>query len=385
MAVMERIQAINPDRILLCCKDYGITPEALSTEIGIAQDTMKQLLSGQGSLTLGQLQKLSNFFQRGILFFLESAKLDEIKIHSSQFRTLANQKPLLTNDVKMLIERVEKQREVYLSLREDLNFSEKQEFVSPNLQADKINEAAKIVRRWLGIGDENSFITYRKAVESRGILVFQSNGYKGKWNIEKENPIMGFSLYHEDTPIIFLKKQNSHNPLSFTLMHELGHILLHKSSSIDDESDLESHQGIEAQANAFAGLILVPDEFLKKISDASMPREIEDFDDWLSNYRRQWGVSTEVILRRLLDTKRLSPQQYNAYRNWRNKNFVPPSESGSRQHRNREPKHIFGDKFVHTVFDALNERHITLVKASSYLDNLKIKDLHSLERFYAGL
>ena len=54
-------------------------------------------------------------------------------------------------------------------------------------------------------------------------------------------------------------------------------------------------------------------------------------------------------------------------------------------YRYREPKHVFGDTFVRTVLDALNARHITLAKASSYLDSLKIKDLHQLENFYAGL
>ena len=54
-------------------------------------------------------------------------------------------------------------------------------------------------------------------------------------------------------------------------------------------------------------------------------------------------------------------------------------------YRHREPKHIFGDRFVSTVLDALNSRHITLSKASSYLDSLKINDLHELERHYAGL
>ncbi|MGZ5052648.1 MAG: hypothetical protein ACXWF8_16665 [Methylobacter sp.] len=58
---------------------------------------------------------------------------------------------------------------------------------------------------------------------------------------------------------------------------------------------------------------------------------------------------------------------------------------GNRQYRHREPKHIFGDTFVRTVLDALDARYITLAKASSYLDNLKINDLHQLERHIAGL
>ena len=54
-------------------------------------------------------------------------------------------------------------------------------------------------------------------------------------------------------------------------------------------------------------------------------------------------------------------------------------------YRHREPSHIFGDRFVRTVLDALNNRYITLAKASSYLDGLKINDLHQLERHYAGV
>ena len=42
-------------------------------------------------------------------------------------------------------------------------------------------------------------------------------------------------------------------------------------------------------------------------------------------------------------------------------------------------------RFVRTVLDSLYARHITLAKASGYLDNLKIKDLHQLERYYEGV
>ena len=64
---------------------------------------------------------------------------------------------------------------------------------------------------------------------------------------------------------------------------------------------------------------------------------------------------------------------------------MPEKDGGSRQYRNREPKHIFGDGYVRTVLDALNSRRISLAKASSYLDNLTIRDLHQLERHYAGI
>jgi Zn-dependent peptidase ImmA (M78 family) len=217
------------------------------------------------------------------------------------------------------------------------------------------------------------------------VLVFRSNGYSGKWQIPKDNPILGFTLYDAVCPVIVVKKLPWESQQSFTLAHELGHLLLHRASSIDDEQDLYSYQGKERDANAFAGHLLVPDTFLATIQDADRTDDVSQYDEWLQRHRRAWGVSGEVILRRLLEVGRLPKNQYTAYRKWREESTVAPKDGGSRKFRHREPKHVFGDTFVRTVFDALNARHLTLAKASSHLDSLKIKDLHLLERHYAGL
>ena len=385
MTRMERIQSINPERIAWCCADLGITPGELAAETGIAAATIEHVMAGKDGMTFNQLRKVADHFGRGVLFFLEEGPVDEAKVHSPQFRTLANQKPKLSAKLKALIERVEKQREVYLSLREDLDDADRPRFSAPVLPNDDLQEAARLVRHWLGLNDHNDFDTYREALESRGVLVFRSNGYNGKWQIAKENPIIGFSLYDATCPVIVVKKQDWDTRQSFTLMHELGHLLLHKISSIDDERDLQSHRGHEREANAFAGYLLVPDAFLASISDAERPDEVSGYDYWLKRQREAWGVSGEMILRRLMDAGRLPHSRYEAYRQWVAQLPVIQKSGGSREHRNREPRHIFGDTFVRTVLDSLYARHITLAKASGYLDNLKIKDLHQLERYYAGV
>jgi Zn-dependent peptidase ImmA (M78 family)/plasmid maintenance system antidote protein VapI len=381
---MERIQSINPNRIAWCCADHGLTPGALAAELGIAATSIERVMAGEDGLTFNQLRKLAEYFGRGVLFFLEADPVDEAQAHTPQFRTLANQKPELSAKLKALIERVEKQRAVYLSLREDLADTDRAGFSPPDLPQQNPREAAHIARKWLGLGNENSFDDYRAAVEARGVLVFRSNGYNGKWQIAKENPILGFTLYDPACPVIVIKKQAWDTQQSFTLMHELGHLLLHKASSIDDEQDMQSHEGREREANAFAGHLLVPDAFLSSIDDTKRPNEVSQFNAWLAQPRKRWGVSSEVILRRLLDVGRLPKSQYIAYREWCKHLPIQQSEGGSR-YRYREPKQVFGDTFVRTVLDALNGRHITLAKASGYLDNLKISDLHQLESHYAGL
>jgi Zn-dependent peptidase ImmA (M78 family) len=192
-------------------------------------------------------------------------------------------------------------------------------------------------------------------------------------------------LYDPDCPVIVVKKQQWESQQTFTMMHELGHLLLHRDSSIDDERDLQSHDGHEQGANSFAGKLLVPDSFLKVIRDDQKPRDVAEFDDWLERPRKMWGVSGEVILRRLLDSGRLTRFEYAEYRKWRMNVVVPLRDGGSREWRHREPKNIFGDTFVRAVLDALSSRYISLSKASTYLDGLKISDLHQLERHYARL
>jgi len=385
---MERIQSINPDRIAWCCAERGITAVQLASHVGISPATISRVMAGDDGLTFNQLGKIASYFGRGVLFFLEAEPVDEAQVHTPQFRTLANQKPELSPKIKALIERAEWQRAVYLSLREDLDDESRPRFNPPELPNQDPREAARIAREWLALRDEGSFDAYRATVEAQGVLVFRSNGYNGKWQIARENPILGFSLYDTVCPLIVVKKQKSETRQTFTLTHELGHLLLHKTSSIDDEQDMQSHEGHEREANAFAGYLLVPDAFLDTIRDAECPAKVSEYDDWLEDKRKAWGVSSEVILRRLLAACRLPQARYTEYRDWwwrQRSAKLREEEGGTRMYRHREPKHVFGDTFVRTVLDALNARHITLAKASSYLDSLKIEDLHKLERHYAGL
>ncbi|WP_373989298.1 ImmA/IrrE family metallo-endopeptidase [Duganella sp. BuS-21] len=386
---MERIRSINPERIVWCCDDYGISLAVLATELGISLPTLESVVEGEGKgLTFNQLSKMAAYFGRGILFFLERDPVNEERVHTAAFRTLANQKPELSVRLRALIERVEWQRTIYLSLIEEMADSDFPRFLPPEISVANIPNAARLVRQWLGLDNRNAFTfdTYRSAVEAKGILVFRSNGYNGKWQIPADSPVLGFALYDLTCPVIVVKKQEFEPVQSFTLMHELGHILLHRSSSIDDDDDMHSHRGGERDANAFAGMVLVPDEFLALIDDARRPDAVADFDEWLTPYRRAWGVSGEVILRRLLDSGRLTRMDYANYRAWKAQQTVQPAQAGgARIYRHREPKHIFGDRFVRTILDALSSQRITLAKASSYLDGLKVSDVHELEKHYAGV
>lgn len=383
---MDRIHAINRERIAWCCAEQGMAPDALADVLDMSADRWTAFWADEAGLTFNQLRKLSEHFGRGVLFFLEPGPVVAEQVHTPQFRTLAQQKPELSQRLRLLIERVERQRALFLSLREDLDDALWSPFQAPVLPAGNVAAAAKAARQWLELGEgKNDFESYRKAVEAKGILVFRTNGYNGPWQIAKESPVAGFALYDAQCPVIVVKKMATDAPQAFTLLHELAHVLLHKASWIDDEADLRSNQGREQEANLFAGLVLVPDHFLASISDAERPDDVAGFNEWLKPQRKAWGVSAEVILRRLLAVGRLPQATYQAYRAWSlEAGNNMKDEGGTRMYRHREPKHIFGDRYVRTVLNSLSARRITLSKASGYLDGLKIADVHELERHYAG-
>lgn len=386
---MEKIKGVNPARIVWCCEDMGVSIEELAQETGIAYTTLGKALDGQEALSIKQLQKLASHFNRGVLFFLEEGPVHAEQVHSVQFRTLNNQKPQLSPRFRALVERTERQRLTYLSLREDLGEDSNPPWYPEELAeaTQQPQRAARLARNWLDLQPGQSFSEMRAALEDKNILVFLSNGYAGQWQIPKESPIRGFSLYFDRFPVIFIKKQLSEGAQAFTMMHELGHLLLHRESFVDDEDDFSSHSVNEVEANRFAGFLLVPEEQLSMLDLQHFPEEdVTAYDAFLEDYARRWCVSPEVILRRMTDSGLLARESYQAYRGWKLSLPAPEREgSGGTRYRFKEPVRVFGKGFVGTVLDALHEQRITLARASSYLDNLKIKDLRRLEDTHASI
>lgn len=389
---MEKI-AINPNRLAWCCEMLEMETSALHhTNIGLAKQTIERVMRGERALSVNQLQKIAEYFNRSLLFFLERKDVDDKKIYSPQFRTINNQKLLHSRKINALIERVEQHRKIYLNLLNELgtpainNWHPKQ--INFNIN---IKQSANNAREWLGIQDNLNFPELRALVESKGIMVFVSNGYPGKWQIDKKSPVRGFALYYQMLPIIVIKKQVSKGAQAFTLLHELAHLLLHKESMLDENEDFYAYHGKEKQANEFASNALMPDKSINMVDlDELQNLDVQEYDNYLKQFKKRWCVSGDAILYRLLRDGKITQAHYQSYKNLKERQFREKRAEEERQkeqgtyrppprtYRHREPINIFGKAYVATVLDALQNKHITLSKASTHLDNLKIRTLHKL-------
>ena len=386
---MERLGPINLRRVQWVATDQGIDPSDLGEYADLPTNAWQKVLRGEDGLTFTQLQKLGKRVGRQPLFFLDPQPVDTASIRSVQFRNTTNGVAELSGEMKKLIERSEKQRDVYVALREESDDPGPVRFDPPVRRTDGPEIAAGKVRVWLGLSREPtravSFDDYRTALEDRDVLVLLATGYAGDWKFPKEANAIGFSIYFDAAPLIMVRNCDWKTRELFTLAHELGHLVLHRKGTVTREHDLRAMRGGEREANAFAGRLLVPDAFLNVIETSMLGNNVSVYDDRLLKHRTTWNVSTEVILRRLVDATRLPQARYTEYRAWRDKQPLPTRlPGGNRGYRDREPLHRFGRRYVRTVLDAVSSDRITVDRASDYLDRLKIAYVRKLGEHVKG-
>lgn len=383
--------AINPSRLKWCLDTFDTSLAELADKLKISIKTLESVLKNEPVLTINQLNKIAKYFNRSMLFFINPNIVEEDKILSPQFRTINNRRPIHSRKLRNFIEQVENHRKIYIGLLDDLEETYQSNWYPNNLEFNKSNKraTANTIRKWLKIHENISFKELRQLVENKEIMVIISNGFNGPWQIKKNDPVRGFSLYFNTFPVIVVKKQ-SEGAQAFTLFHELVHLLLHKNSILDYEEDYHSNFGMEKEANLIASHVLITDSYIDQINiELLIKLNPDKVDNYLNEFSKKWCVSNEAILVRLIQMGKIDRTFYSSYKSF--KEFILHQQLEleldktrkdtpiiPRNYRHREPLNIFGRSYVSTVLEAFQNQHITLSKASTFLDNIKIRDVHKL-------
>jgi len=143
--------------------------------------------------------------------------------------------------------------------------------------------------------------------ESLGILVMVS-GVVGSNNHRRLDPneFRGFALADDLAPLVFINGADTKAAQMFTLAHEIAHLWLGESALSDVAPSSRPSQRIEVWCNRVAAEVLVPLHVLRESSPRTEPLAA------VPALARQFKVSTLVILRRLLDARRLTRGEFQA-------------------------------------------------------------------------
>jgi len=306
---MEKITAVN-GLLLKWAREVSNMPIPFVAEkFSKNPDTIIAWEGGSDYPTYSQLEKLGGLYKKplAIFFFPSIPQGYNIKsscrtLPESTFNSLSYKVIRKMNDARVM------QLNLY-ELNEGKNPS-KQLLTNMNF-SNNANQTATQLRRLLGVSlvDQKRIRKVNEALEmwrnkliDLGIYVFK--------DAFEDDSISGFCLYDKEFPVIYINNSMSFTRQIFTLFHELYH-LISNTSGIDKIKDdyfegLSTHKlMVEKTCNAFAGEFLVPDvDFDIQVSHLKLT---ELTTGKLAN---EYNVSREVIMRKLLDRRLISQDEY---------------------------------------------------------------------------
>ncbi len=146
------------------------------------------------------------------------------------------------------------------------------------------------------------YLYLRNQISSKGIFIKCFTGI----SVEE---IRGFAIFDGSLPIIGLNDNDRPPAKSFSIIHELVHILKRESSMCNDMFKSDNSVNEEIFCNAVAGELLVPRQALMMII-SQIDEENRYQLDSIKRLSSEFCVSREVIVRRLLDLGLISRSEY---------------------------------------------------------------------------
>jgi Zn-dependent peptidase ImmA (M78 family) len=335
---------------------------------------------GDDKPTLAKMRELAKLYRRPLaVFYLPTPPRGFSAMHD--FRRTADGPLPQSPELRLAIRKARDRRDIAIELLTDRD--EPIPTFSIGEAPEDAEEAGARIRSALGVAvheqatwkDPGAALKgWREATERIGVLVFQM------LRVELEEA-RGFSIADLPLPVVSVNIKDSANGRTFTLLHELAH-LLRRTDGLCDLHD----EGAAAQA--------VAEQYCNRAAAAAlMPREVVLADDtvrahgaaaangsWGDNElrlvaRRFAGASQEAVIRRLMDLglssqafyrrKRAELADVYRLRVVKPEGFVPP---------HRLSLLSAGPVYTSLIVDAYDRRQITASDAADFLD-VRVKHL----------
>ena len=349
--------------------------------------------------SIPQLRKLAALFRRPLAVFY----MAEPPMRFAVMRDLRrlpgtgprHYSPALQLEIRVANER----RELALELAADLD-REIPKFILAATEREDPERVGERIRAALGVtvelqanwkdGDGRAgFNAWRSRIEEAGVLVFQAT------RIEADEA-SGFAIAADTLPVIAVNRKDPPTRRTFSLLHELVHLMVRVSGVSDLETDAQrppEDQRVEVFCNHTAAAALIPRDALladQRVIDHG-PESTDWSDSILSDLARQFNVSREALLRRLLTFHRTTPDFYQRkraqyiaeYLATRERQKEKSVDEEIKRNMPRETISNFGRPLIRMLLSNYYQDRITLSEVSGYL-GLKVKHIPKLEQI-AGL
>lgn len=366
-------------------KTIGWSRPQAAARLDLPTSRLSGLETGASRPTWGELRKMAKAYHRPPAVLLLSTPPEEPPL-PRYFRTLDNEPvsaETLSSETLLAIRRARHIRNLVLNL-EGNRSAERAALPRATLSQDP-GETARLVSKTLGViepGINPRFADERDAIRKWRQILYGG----GILALQLPIPVdeaRGFSIPDDAFPVIVASQHDSPKARVFTLFHELGHLVLRNPGicEISFRSSKDPGNRVERFCNAFAGRILVPDNSLEsavgrlRVEDPTNERSVEKLS-------AHFCVSQEVVLRRMLDTRRLSLDDYRdrteALRAGYSERPRPSVSGGPDYVRLRFNE--YGPEFAKLVLNSVDNGRLTFRDAVDFL-GLKVDHLVRVREF----
>lgn len=381
----ESIDA-SPEVLVWARRSIGLEPAEASDVAGLPLAELTALESGASRPTLGDLTALARAYYRPVaaLLLSEPPKDDGAIVDFRRHR--GYRPPRMSPGLHLGLRVARRQRQIASELSA--------ERLVPPVLANALPDPASLAadeRTAMGVSLDQqagwaheyaALAAWRRAVERRGVVVLQLS--------LPSDEVRGFSLAGQGMPTIALASGEPPAARIFTLLHELGHLLIGRGGLCAPEAILRSPAGaeeLERYCNRFAATLAVPSEALtrhpaaRRIAAIDTVPENRDF----SALRATFKVSNQVLWYRLHEVGLVPRRRYDElWRMWARTSIPTRTGGGGGHPRARRSLDMYGTRFVGIVLEAAEHGDITRADALDYL-SIRARDWDELTALVGGI
>ncbi len=373
----ERVTNANSSILCQCREQIGLD----LTDVGKKVPKIAEIEKGKLNPTFRQLDTLAELYEVPRWVFVSETLPEQYQFKKavSAFRQFAQDRERLFSNhkIRSLTAKIERLRNLVLELRNDTG-EPIALFNPPELQSNApADSTAKKIRKWLGTTEAESFDfhEWKKKVEGKGVFVFMTGKYQG-WSHISTDLFRGLAIYHSTLPIIVINDSDARKAQSFTLFHELGH-LLRQENALDD---WKGPQKIEKQCDELAGNVLMPiDPFRRNAGDTENLKDVKCI-------AKRFKVSKYACLVRLRQLRMIDQHTYKVFKNQLKDDYAKSQErlkiskGGPPRNRPKEVLNQYGHIYARTLFQAYHDKEIGLHKLCRLFDLKRADHVLQLER-----
>lgn len=278
----------------------GFSQEIFAERLGISRATLSAIENGHIDVDSVKLGNAARLLGRPIAEFFTDAGSGFFL----QYRAAADSAaPQMVRSRFEASCKAHQELEEVLSIADNLVYPPEYTCTTSN-RRQPLRYAAQVAyseRRRLGLGHRHPIENIFKLLDEQGVRIVRHE-------FPEDCNVFGVSAFSDQCGLcILVNKKNTVERQTFSLAHEYGHLVMHRSlyRSPEPAGGMRKDSETERMADVFAACLLVPEAGLKEV----LSREVADRRVSLEDVvflKHHFRVSAEMLLRRLKDTELIS-------------------------------------------------------------------------------